>query len=54
MSGSGKGLLGMWLYRRDEQWTIKEGSPLHKSRDVSWKISRTIAERVNNSRWESV
>ncbi|XP_011499128.1 PREDICTED: tryptophan 5-hydroxylase 1 [Ceratosolen solmsi marchali] len=28
MSGSGKGLLGMWLYRRDEEWTIKEGSPL--------------------------
>ena len=34
MSGSGKGLLGMWLYRRDEEWTIKEGSPLHRSRDV--------------------
>ncbi|XP_014228671.1 tryptophan 5-hydroxylase 1 [Trichogramma pretiosum] len=34
MSGSGKGLLGMWLYRRDEEWTVKEGSPLHKSRDV--------------------
>lgn len=31
MSGSGKGLLGLWLYRSGEQeWAVKEGSPLHK------------------------
>lgn len=31
MSGSGKGLLGLWLYRSGEQeWAIKEGSPLHQ------------------------
>ncbi|XP_055914163.1 tryptophan 5-hydroxylase 1 isoform X1 [Eupeodes corollae] len=31
MSGSGKGLLGLWLYRSGEQeWSVKQGSPLHK------------------------
>lgn len=31
MSGSGKGLLGLWLYRSGEQeWAVKEGSPLHQ------------------------
>ncbi|CAG5081453.1 Similar to tph: Tryptophan 5-hydroxylase (Xenopus laevis) [Cotesia congregata] len=34
MSGSGKSLLGMWLYRRGEEWTLKEGSPLHKSTNI--------------------
>lgn len=35
MSGSGKGLLGLWLYRSGEQeWAVKEGSPLHKKRDL--------------------
>lgn len=30
MSGSGKGLLGLWLYRSGEQeWAVKEGSPVH-------------------------
>lgn len=35
MSGSGKGLLGMWLYRRGEEWSIRESSQLHESQDVS-------------------
>lgn len=35
MSGSGKGLLGLWLYRSGEQeWAVKEGSPLHKRKDL--------------------
>nr|XP_034184941.1 tryptophan 5-hydroxylase 1 [Osmia lignaria] len=34
MSGSGKGLLGVWLYKRGEHWAIKEGSPIHKSSDI--------------------
>ncbi|KAG8038145.1 hypothetical protein G9C98_006470 [Cotesia typhae] len=34
MSGSGKSFLGMWLYRRGEEWTLKEGSPLHKSTNI--------------------
>jgi hypothetical protein len=25
MSGSGKSLLGLWLYRTGEEWTLKEG-----------------------------
>lgn len=30
MSGSGKSLLGLWLYRSGEQeWAVKQGSPLH-------------------------
>lgn len=35
MSGSGKSLLGLWLYRSGEQeWSVKEGSPLHKKKDL--------------------
>lgn len=35
MSGSGKGLLGLWLYRSGEQeWAVKEGSPLHKRKEM--------------------
>lgn len=26
MSGSGKGLLGLWLYRNGEEWALKEAS----------------------------
>ncbi|XP_055706732.1 tryptophan 5-hydroxylase 1 [Phlebotomus papatasi] len=40
MSGSGKGLLGLWLYRSGEQeWAVKEGSPLHRRRDFAKKES---------------
>lgn len=28
MSGSGKGLLGLWLYRSGEEWTVKEDCPI--------------------------
>jgi len=38
MSGSGKSLLGVWLYRRGKNWAVKEGSPLHKSRNVCYYI----------------
>lgn len=35
MSGSGKGLLGLWLYRSGEkEWALKEGSPIHHSKSV--------------------
>lgn len=35
MSGSGKGLLGLWLYRSGEsEWAVKEGSPLHTEEDL--------------------
>jgi hypothetical protein len=34
MSASGKSLLGLWLYRSGEQeWAVKEGSPMHKPTD---------------------
>ncbi|KNC23970.1 hypothetical protein FF38_07433 [Lucilia cuprina] len=36
MSASGKSLLGLWLYRSGEQeWAVKQGSPLHKQRSSS-------------------
>lgn len=41
MSGSGKSLLGVWLYRRGKNWAVKEGSPLHKPCDVCY-ISSTV------------
>lgn len=28
MSGSGKPLLGLWLYRSGEEWNYKEESPI--------------------------
>lgn len=34
MSGSGKSILGLWLYRSGEQeWAVKQGSPLHKRKN---------------------
>ncbi|CAO1320693.1 unnamed protein product [Diamesa hyperborea] len=34
MSASGKSLLGLWLYRSGEQeWALKEGSPIHKAKE---------------------
>lgn len=51
MSGSGKGLLGLWLYRSGEhEWAVKEGSPLHKIAEV-----RNIhgCARKENHRWIS-
>lgn len=47
MSGSGKSLLGVWLYRRGESWAVKEGSPLHKSRDVRCRIFN--AKKIDDS-----
>ncbi|KAJ8687742.1 hypothetical protein QAD02_023536 [Eretmocerus hayati] len=44
MSGSGKGLLGMWLYRRDEEWTIKEeNSLMHKSHDPQMSVVQKVS-----------
>lgn len=48
MSGSGKGLLGMWLYRKGESWAIKEGSPLHKSRDIPLVERDTNCDNKNS------
>lgn len=44
MSGSGKGLLGLWLYRSGEQeWAVKGGSPLHKP------VERLVMDLINNN-----
>ncbi|XP_014487096.1 PREDICTED: tryptophan 5-hydroxylase 1 isoform X2 [Dinoponera quadriceps] len=48
MSGSGKGLLGVWLYRRGESWAIKEGSPLHKSRDIPVDENNSASDNKNS------
>jgi len=34
MSGSGKGLLGLWLYRTGEEWALKDGPPRSAPRQV--------------------
>lgn len=45
MSGSGKGLLGLWLYRSGEQeWAVKEGSPLHNQDDLM--VNKTMAKAL--------
>lgn len=45
MSGSGKGLLGLWLYRSGEQeWAVKEGSPLHNQDDLV--VNKLIYNRL--------
>lgn len=47
MSGSGKGLLGLWLYRSGEQeWAVKEGSPLHKKRDLLVYIDNYMMNKI--------
>lgn len=41
MSASGKSLLGLWLYRSGEQeWAVKEGSPIHKPKDLIGNVNR--------------
>lgn len=42
MSASGKSLLGLWLYRSGEQeWAVKQGSPLHTLKKDSNATSAT-------------
>lgn len=49
MSGSGKGLLGLWLYRSGEQeWAVKEGSPLHKTDERKVINNAKFAESTKN------
>ncbi|XP_050455089.1 tryptophan 5-hydroxylase 1 [Cataglyphis hispanica] len=48
MSGSGKSLLGVWLYRRGESWAVKEGSPLHKSRNLPVEESNQANDNKNS------
>ncbi|XP_019882988.1 tryptophan 5-hydroxylase 1 isoform X2 [Camponotus floridanus] len=48
MSGSGKSLLGVWLYRRGKNWAVKEGSPLHKSRNHTMDESNQTNDNKNS------
>ncbi|XP_043502580.1 tryptophan 5-hydroxylase 1 [Polistes fuscatus] len=48
MSGSGKGLLGMWLYRKSEGWQIKEGSPIHKNHEIPMLETENNSENKNS------
>lgn len=49
MSGSGKGLLGLWLYRSGEQeWALKEGSPLHRRKESLVNILYTFMFLYSN------
>ncbi|TMW53602.1 hypothetical protein DOY81_001366 [Sarcophaga bullata] len=45
MSGSGKSLLGLWLYRSGEQeWAVKQGSPLHGQHSTK-ETSRSLLQK---------
>lgn len=47
MSASGKSLLGLWLYRSGEQeWAVKQGSPLHGQRSNSKDSSGSSSSLV--------
>ncbi|XP_034657827.1 tryptophan 5-hydroxylase 1 [Drosophila subobscura] len=46
MSASGKSLLGLWLYRSGEQeWAVKQGSPLHQIKKESSSSSVAAASK---------
>lgn len=49
MSGSGKGFLGLWLYRSGEQeWALKEGSPIHRKKDLMIGVSHFETKLSHN------
>ncbi|KAG8249062.1 hypothetical protein J6590_027820 [Homalodisca vitripennis] len=45
MSGSGKGLLGLWLYRSGEEWTIKQSVP--KPVSICWTFMKKKSVSVS-------
>ncbi|XP_033149310.1 tryptophan 5-hydroxylase 1 [Drosophila busckii] len=56
MSASGKSLLGLWLYRSGEQeWAVKQGSPLHalKKESSASSATATSTSHANLSRHAS-
>lgn len=49
MSGSGKSLLGLWLYRSGEDWAVKEECPLQQTTNtVSHQITLLLVKRLLN------
>ncbi|KAH8259245.1 tryptophan 5-hydroxylase 1 [Drosophila bipectinata] len=54
MSASGKSLLGLWLYRSGEQeWSVKQGSPLHQLKKDTAPGSSAPVPHSNLSRHSS-
>lgn len=54
MSASGKSLLGLWLYRSGEQeWSVKQGSPLHQLKKDAAAGSSAPVSHSNLSRHSS-
>lgn len=50
MSASGKSLLGLWLYKSGEQeWAVKEGSPIHKPSDFIVCKNEVPAVKLNSN-----
>ncbi|XP_022907781.1 tryptophan 5-hydroxylase 1 isoform X2 [Onthophagus taurus] len=47
MSGSGKPLLGLWLYRSGEDWTIKEDCPITSVKVADETPQTEIVERIS-------
>lgn len=49
MSGSGKGLLGLWLYRNGSEWQVKNESPHHpKLRELQMAAQhQQTSERIS-------
>ncbi|KAL1518104.1 hypothetical protein ABEB36_001777 [Hypothenemus hampei] len=47
MSGSGKPLLGLWLYRSGEEWDYKEESPLAVKKKEDSKDSQGELEKIS-------
>ncbi|ERL93388.1 hypothetical protein D910_10680 [Dendroctonus ponderosae] len=47
MSGSGKPLLGLWLYRSEEEWNYKEESPIALKNQVSESKEPAEIEKIS-------
>lgn len=51
MSGSGKGLLGLWLYRNGSDWQVKHEPPHHPKlgelQTVSRQSNQNEGERIS-------
>lgn len=55
MSGSGKGLLGLWLYRSGEsEWAVKEGSPIHNEDDLVVRNESNFLRYFNSKRIQTI
>lgn len=51
MSGSGKGLLGLWLYRNGSEWQVKSEAPHHPKLA---ELQNIAAQQQNYSEGERI